>query len=222
MTGRPRTCGASAPGSPSGWPGSASRPSSSSPRPPDEPLAAEFGPNTGPHIGRLGRGVSSDRRRRHPVGGPRPRPRDDLPAQPDHPRRDRRRHPGRWPARWSRTSAARAGPASACTSRCGSRRSSPSTGRASCAEPTFDSGVIAATALDLLRGLEDERPIRLLGVRAEMVPPEGGYDPAPHPRAPRQPVSGPRSARGSAAAARSARRWRAGSRAGPSGRRGRG
>ncbi len=26
---------------------------------PDEPLAAEFGPNTGPHIGRLGRGVSS-------------------------------------------------------------------------------------------------------------------------------------------------------------------
>ena len=26
---------------------------------PDEPLVAEFGPNTGPHIGRLGRGVSS-------------------------------------------------------------------------------------------------------------------------------------------------------------------
>ena len=26
---------------------------------PDEPLIAEFGPNTGPHIGRLGRGVSS-------------------------------------------------------------------------------------------------------------------------------------------------------------------
>ena len=45
------------------------------------------------------------------------------------------------------------------------------------AEPTFDSGEIAATAIDLLRGLEDERPIRLLGVRAEMVPPEGGYDP---------------------------------------------
>ena len=28
---------------------------------PDEPLVAEFGPNTGPHIGRLGRGVSSNR-----------------------------------------------------------------------------------------------------------------------------------------------------------------
>ena len=31
------------------------------------------------------------------------------------------------------------------------------------------------TALSLLEGLEDDRPIRLLGVRAEMVPPEGGY-----------------------------------------------
>ncbi|MEP6854242.1 MAG: DNA polymerase IV [Pedococcus sp.] len=46
------------------------------------------------------------------------------------------------------------------------------------AEPTFDPQVIAGTALDLLRGLADERPIRLLGVRAEMVPPEGGYEPA--------------------------------------------
>jgi DNA polymerase-4 len=43
-------------------------------------------------------------------------------------------------------------------------------------EPTFDPAVIAETALDLLRGLDDDRPIRLLGVRAEMVPPEGGYD----------------------------------------------
>ncbi|PRY57138.1 DNA polymerase-4 [Knoellia remsis] len=45
------------------------------------------------------------------------------------------------------------------------------------AEPTFDAAVIAQTALDLLRGLGDDRPIRLLGVRAEMVPPEGGYEP---------------------------------------------
>ena len=43
-------------------------------------------------------------------------------------------------------------------------------------EPTFDAEVIADTALELLRGLEDDRPIRLLGVRAEMVPPDGGYD----------------------------------------------
>ncbi len=43
------------------------------------------------------------------------------------------------------------------------------------AEPTFDAATIAATALELLHKLEDERPIRLLGVRAEMVEPEGGY-----------------------------------------------
>ena len=36
------------------------RRSSSWPQTPDEPLVAEFGPNTGPHIGRLGRGVSSN------------------------------------------------------------------------------------------------------------------------------------------------------------------
>jgi DNA polymerase-4 len=44
-------------------------------------------------------------------------------------------------------------------------------------EPTYDPTTIAATALALLAGLEDDRPIRLLGVRAEMEPPEGGYDP---------------------------------------------
>ncbi|KQY55531.1 DNA polymerase IV [Nocardioides sp. Root140] len=43
------------------------------------------------------------------------------------------------------------------------------------AEPTYDVDVIARTALDLLAALEDDRAIRLLGVRAEMVPPEGGY-----------------------------------------------
>ena len=43
-------------------------------------------------------------------------------------------------------------------------------------EPTFDPHVIATTALQLLASLGDERPIRLLGVRAEMVPPEGGYE----------------------------------------------
>jgi DNA polymerase-4 len=42
-------------------------------------------------------------------------------------------------------------------------------------EPTTDPAVIATTALELLHKLEDDRPIRLLGVRAEMTPPEGGY-----------------------------------------------
>jgi DNA polymerase IV len=42
-------------------------------------------------------------------------------------------------------------------------------------EPTYDVAVVTRTALDLLAGLHDSRPIRLLGVRGEMVPPEGGY-----------------------------------------------
>jgi DNA polymerase-4 len=45
------------------------------------------------------------------------------------------------------------------------------------AQPTWDPMVIADTALGLYRALGDERPVRLLGVRAEMVPPEGGYEP---------------------------------------------
>ena len=45
------------------------------------------------------------------------------------------------------------------------------------AEPTWDPSVLATTALALLHALEDQRPVRLLGVRAEMVPPDGGYDP---------------------------------------------
>ena len=44
------------------------------------------------------------------------------------------------------------------------------------AEPTFDPAVVAGTAMDLYRALDDDRPVRLLGVRGEMVPPEGGYD----------------------------------------------
>jgi DNA polymerase-4 len=42
-------------------------------------------------------------------------------------------------------------------------------------EPTEDAELIAAAALDLLDRLGDTRPIRLLGIRGEMVPPEGGY-----------------------------------------------
>ena len=42
-------------------------------------------------------------------------------------------------------------------------------------EPTYDAALLASTALDLLDGLGDDRPIRLLGIRGEMVAPEGGY-----------------------------------------------
>jgi DNA polymerase IV len=43
------------------------------------------------------------------------------------------------------------------------------------AGPTYDVEVVAATAYDLYLALDDARPVRLLGVRGEMVPPEGGY-----------------------------------------------
>jgi DNA polymerase-4 len=142
---------------------------------PDEPLVAEFGPNTGPHIGRLGRGVSSNVV-------------DDTP----------------WVARAHGrettyqqnlttvdeiTAAVRKLAAQvvediraegrACARVHLKVRFAPffTFNRSrKLAEPTFDSELIAAAALDLLQGLEDDRPIRLLGVRAEMVPPEGGYD----------------------------------------------
>jgi DNA polymerase IV len=43
------------------------------------------------------------------------------------------------------------------------------------ATPTYDVEVIAQTAHELYLALDDARPVRLLGVRGEMVPPEGGY-----------------------------------------------
>ena len=42
-------------------------------------------------------------------------------------------------------------------------------------EPTYDPEVVAATARELFDALDDDRAVRLLGIRGEMVPPEGGY-----------------------------------------------
>ena len=117
----------------------------------DEPLVAEFGPNTGPHIGRLGRGVSTNRV-------------DDTPwVARAHGRETTYQHNlvtadeidaavRTLAEQVSRTSAPRGAPACGCTSRCGSRRSSPSPARASSPGPTYDAAVIADTALDLLAG----------------------------------------------------------------------
>lgn len=41
--------------------------------------------------------------------------------------------------------------------------------------PTVDAQIITATTLDLLDQFELDRPVRLLGVRLELAPPEGGY-----------------------------------------------
>ncbi|HET7691062.1 MAG TPA: DNA polymerase IV [Nocardioidaceae bacterium] len=41
--------------------------------------------------------------------------------------------------------------------------------------PTYDATVIGEAAVELFERIEDDRAVRLLGVRAEMLPPEGGY-----------------------------------------------
>jgi DNA polymerase-4 len=141
----------------------------------DEPLAAEFGPNTGPHIGRLGRGVSTNVV-------------DDTPwVARAHGRETTYQHNLTTADEIETAIRSLAdqvvedirGEGRACMRVHLKVRFAPffTTNRSrKLAEPTFDSAVIAGAAVELLRGLEDDRPIRLLGVRAEMVPPEGGYD----------------------------------------------
>jgi DNA polymerase-4 len=143
---------------------------------PDEPLVAEFGPNTGPHIGRLGRGVSSNVV-------------DDTPwVARAHGRETTYQHNLTTVDEVTaavRTLAAQVVEDIRVEQRACARvhlkvRFAPffTVNRSRKLEaPTFDTEVIAATALELLLRLEDTRPIRLLGLRAEMVPPEGGYDP---------------------------------------------
>ncbi len=42
-------------------------------------------------------------------------------------------------------------------------------------EPTRDLATLGDVAVGLLARVEQDKPVRLLGVRLEMVPPEGGY-----------------------------------------------
>jgi DNA polymerase-4 len=142
---------------------------------PDEPLVAAFGPNTGPHIGRLGRGAGSavvddtpwiarahghemtyqrDLTTAEEVAGA-------LGTLSDQVVEDLRRE-GRACARVHLK--VRFAPFFTVTR----VRKLP--------EPTYDAAVIAQVALELLHRIDDDRPIRLLGVRGEMVPREGGYD----------------------------------------------
>jgi DNA polymerase-4 len=140
-----------------------------------ERLAAEFGPTMGPHYGRLGRGVSSARV-------------DDTPYIPRaHGRETTYQRNLTDPEEVARAIVSLAeqvvkditAEGRPCMRVHLKVRFAPffTVARSrKLAEPTYDAELIGRTALDLLRGLADERPIRLLGVRAEMVPPEGGYD----------------------------------------------
>ena len=137
---------------------------------PDEKLAAAFGPTIGPYLGRLGRGISSDRV-------------DDTPrVARAHGRETTYQRDLVTPdeiADALRTLAEQVVLDIRAEDRPCARvhlkvrfapfftynriRKLP--------EPTFDPAVIADTAQELLARLADDRPIRLLGVRAEMVDP---------------------------------------------------
>jgi DNA polymerase-4 len=141
----------------------------------EEPLVAEFGPNTGPHFGRLGRGVSSATV-------------DDTPWVARAHGRETTYQQNLTGEEIAAALLALAGQVvddiraeeRACLRVHLKVRFAPFftvTRSRKLPEPTYDPAVIAATAQALFDRLEDDRPVRLLGVRAEMVPPEGGYDP---------------------------------------------
>lgn len=141
----------------------------------DDVLAAEFGPSTGPHLGRLGRGVSSDVV-------------DDTPwvarAHGRETTYQRDLVPGPEVTAALHELATQVvadirAEGRACTRVHLKVRFAPfftANRSRKLPAPTYDAAVIAETAAALLAALEDHRPIRLLGVRAEMEPPEGGYD----------------------------------------------
>jgi DNA polymerase-4 len=143
---------------------------------PDEPLINEFGPNSGPHIGRLGRGVSSATV-------------DDTPwVARAHGRETTYQQNLSTPEEIESAIRVLAGRVvedirreqRACTRVHLKVRFAPffTVNRSrKLRAATFEPAPIADTAIDLLRKLEDTRPVRLLGLRAEMEPPEGGYDP---------------------------------------------
>lgn len=140
----------------------------------DDVLAAEFGPRTGPWLGRLGRGVSTDVV-------------DDTPWVPRAHGRETTYQRDLVPGpevdaallelATQVVSEVRA-EGRACVRVHLKVRFAPffTVNRSrKLPAPTYDAAVVAATARDLLAALEDDRPVRLLGVRAEMEPPEGGY-----------------------------------------------
>ena len=143
---------------------------------PEEPLILEFGPNTGPHIRRLGRGDGSAVV-------------DDTPwiarAHGRETTYQRNLSTSEEIASAIRKLADQVADDTGREGRACTRvhlkvRFAPFftvTRIRKLSEPTYEGAVIAEVALDLLHKLGDDRPIRLLGVRAEMVPPEGGYDP---------------------------------------------
>ena len=137
-------------------------------------LAAELGPTMGPWYHRLGRGVEHQPGRRDALGAARARSRGDLPGGP--------RGPG------SRSRSVRAltrrvladidsegRPAARVGLKVRFRPFFTVSRSLTLPEPTNDPELLAEAAVSLLDRIDDDRPVRLLGVRLEMEPtPEPG------------------------------------------------
>ncbi len=137
-------------------------------------LAAELGPTTGPWLRRLGRGVDTA-----PVDPtpwvPRGHGREET-FQQDLTDRDEVRAAVRRIALRVVDDIAREGrPAFRVGLKIRLRPFTTLSRSHRLAEPTSDPGTLAAEAVALLDRVEQDRPVRLLGVRLDMVPPEGGY-----------------------------------------------
>ncbi|CAA9369732.1 MAG: DNA polymerase-like protein MT3142 [uncultured Nocardioides sp.] len=140
----------------------------------DDLLASEFGPGNGPALGRLGR------------GGGRSRP-DDTPWVPRAHGRETtyqadlatpdevREALGELAVRVVEDVRAEDRPVQRVFLKVRFAPFFTFTKVRKLAEPTYDAALIARTAYDLYTALDDSRPVRLLGVRGEMVPPAGGY-----------------------------------------------
>lgn len=141
----------------------------------DEVLAAEFGPNTGPHIGRLGRGSGSAVVDDTPwiarAHGRETTYQQDL-VTPEEIRAALHELAGQVVS----DIRVEGRPCQRVHLKIRFAPFFTFTRVRKLPEPTFDAAIIAETAFALYAKLSDERPVRLLGVRAEMVPPDGGYD----------------------------------------------
>ena len=171
---RPARCGASAPRSPGGSSALGIETVTDLATSDTELLVGEFGPTMGPWFHRMGRGVDSS-------------PVDATPwVARAHGREETYQQDLTWeevPAA-VRTLAARVvedidaegRPAMRVHLKIRYRNFFTLTRSRKLPEPTNDPELLGDVAVALLEKVEPDKPVRLLGVRYEMVPPEGGYE----------------------------------------------
>ncbi|CAN5285049.1 DNA polymerase IV [soil metagenome] len=140
----------------------------------DDVLAAAFGPTTGPWLSRLGRGIGSTRVDPTPwvarAHGREETFQEDLDDDTEIEAAIRR-----ITQRVVADIDAEGRPAMRVVIKVRNRSFSTLTRSRKLSAPSNDPGVLADTAATLLARVDRDRPIRLLGVRLEMVAPEGGY-----------------------------------------------